>query len=179
VQSNYDVAIQILELTGLLKAGYVEAYVDLTIQDLGDHFKKSPLTLVDGQRSSGAVNLLFLDHDKDVYLSDLKSIALDLNLLEDGAFVVADNVLIAKIEDYLKWVRGGSLSVNQDGKVEEIGNNSSASAKDDDDEKGTTILFESSTLFKSRVEYCTAEDVEEYGAESVVDGVEVSVWKGA
>jgi predicted O-methyltransferase YrrM len=183
VQENYDVATKLLTMTGLLQSGYVKAYVDQSISDLGEskYFNpqnsshQSPIKGGSGGSGGGLVNLLFLDHDKDLYLEDLKSVALDIKVLENGAFVVADNVLIAKIDDYLQWVRNATHPTNLDseGKIESL----TSLGKGEERKEG--ILFSSSTLFKSRVEYCDDRDVLEYGAESVVDGVEVSCWIGS
>jgi catechol O-methyltransferase len=54
----------------------------------------------------GRFDLIFIDHLKDEYLSDLKRIE-DAGLLEDGALVIADNVGIfsGTLCDYLEYVR--------------------------------------------------------------------------
>jgi hypothetical protein len=114
-------------------------------------------------------------------------VALEMRALAPGALVVADNVLIARIEEYLTWVRastraGGESDQSSSGEIEALGEpkkkagvESKGAANPDERE---AALFERSTLFKSRIEYCEAGDVEEYGEEAVVDGVEISVWIG-
>lgn len=52
----------------------------------------------------GALDFLFLDHDKSAYLPDLKTI-LDAGWLHPGSVVVADNVRIPGAPDYLKYMR--------------------------------------------------------------------------
>jgi catechol O-methyltransferase len=47
---------------------------------------------------------VFLDHWKDEYLSDLKTLQ-SLGLLNDGATILADNVVLFNMEDYLSYVR--------------------------------------------------------------------------
>ena len=53
---------------------------------------------------SGALGFVFLDHDKDAYLDDLKSI-LDRGWLKPGAIVVADNVRIPGAPRYRAYMR--------------------------------------------------------------------------
>ena len=54
--------------------------------------------------ASGALDFVFLDHDKDAYLDDLKSI-LDRGWLRPGAIVVADNVRIPGAPKYREYMR--------------------------------------------------------------------------
>jgi catechol O-methyltransferase len=54
--------------------------------------------------ASGAVDFVFLDHDKDAYLGDLKSI-LDRGWLHPGTVVVADNVRIPGAPKYREYMR--------------------------------------------------------------------------
>ncbi|KAL4424943.1 hypothetical protein ABPG77_009672 [Micractinium sp. CCAP 211/92] len=58
-------------------------------------------------------DLLLIDHDKDQYLPDLRR-AEALELLRPGAVVVADNVVVFKLEGYLEHVRkSGQYSSSQ------------------------------------------------------------------
>jgi catechol O-methyltransferase len=52
----------------------------------------------------GALDFLFLDHDKDAYLSDLQSI-LDRGWLHPGSIVVADNVKVPGAPKYRQYMR--------------------------------------------------------------------------
>jgi catechol O-methyltransferase len=54
--------------------------------------------------SAGQLDLLFIDHDKSAYLSDLQSI-LDRGWLRRGAIVVADNVRIPGAPKYREYMR--------------------------------------------------------------------------
>jgi len=56
----------------------------------------------------GKVDLVFIDHAKTAYLSDLLLIEKN-SLLHSGSVVVADNVIIFKINDYLDHVRNSGL----------------------------------------------------------------------
>jgi len=49
------------------------------------------------------IDLLFIDHVKELYLADLK-LAIDLGVLAPGAMVVADNVLTPGAPDYKEWI---------------------------------------------------------------------------
>ncbi len=53
---------------------------------------------------SGTLDFLFLDHDKDAYLDDLKSI-LDRGWLHPGSVVVADNVRVPGAPKYRAYMR--------------------------------------------------------------------------
>jgi catechol O-methyltransferase len=52
----------------------------------------------------GALDLLFLDHDKNAYLDDLLSI-IDRGWLHRGSVVVADNVRVPGAPEYLRYMR--------------------------------------------------------------------------
>jgi catechol O-methyltransferase len=54
--------------------------------------------------SAGALDFVFLDHDKDVYLTDLQSI-LDSGWLHHGSIVVADNVRVPGAPKYREYMR--------------------------------------------------------------------------
>lgn len=51
------------------------------------------------------VDVFFLDHDKNCYKSDLQLIE-ESGLLRPGSVVMADNVVVAHITDYLDYIRG-------------------------------------------------------------------------
>ena len=58
--------------------------------------------------TTGTVDFLFLDHDKDAYLDDLMSI-MDRGWLRPGGIVVADNVRVPgapKYRDYMRRQQG-------------------------------------------------------------------------
>jgi catechol O-methyltransferase len=54
--------------------------------------------------SAGGLDFLFLDHDKDAYLTDLQSI-LDRGWLHTGSIVVADNVKVPGAPKYREYMR--------------------------------------------------------------------------
>ncbi|MEZ0364986.1 O-methyltransferase [Mycobacterium sp. pUA109] len=54
--------------------------------------------------AAGALDFLFLDHDKDAYLADLHSIV-DRGWLHPGAIVVADNVKVPGAPKYRAYMR--------------------------------------------------------------------------
>ena len=53
---------------------------------------------------SGAIDFVFLDHDKDAYVADLQSI-LDRGWLHTGSIVVADNVKVPGSPKYREYMR--------------------------------------------------------------------------
>ena len=53
---------------------------------------------------AGTVDLLFIDHDKKAYLSDLQSI-LGRNWLHKGSIAVADNVRVPGAPKYREYMR--------------------------------------------------------------------------
>ena len=53
---------------------------------------------------SGALDFVFLDHDKDAYLDDLKSI-MDRGWLHPGSIAVADNVRVPGAPKYREYMR--------------------------------------------------------------------------
>jgi len=59
-----------------------------------------------------SVDLVFIDHDKSKYLSDLKLIE-DYNLLHENSCIIADNVGIFNINDYLSHVRNPGFYTSQ------------------------------------------------------------------
>ena len=54
--------------------------------------------------AAGELDFLFLDHDKDAYLTDLQSI-LDRAWLHPGSIVVADNVKVPGAPKYREYMR--------------------------------------------------------------------------
>jgi catechol O-methyltransferase len=54
--------------------------------------------------TGGALDFVFLDHDKDAYLADLQSI-LDRGWLHPGSVVVADNVKVPGAPKYREYMR--------------------------------------------------------------------------
>jgi catechol O-methyltransferase len=61
-------------------------------------------TLADHGFTPGALDLLFLDHEKNAYLTDLQSI-LDRGWLHRGSIVVADNVALPGAPRYRQYMR--------------------------------------------------------------------------
>lgn len=66
------------------------------------------------------VDMVFIDHEKSEYLNDLILIERS-GLLHPGSVIVADNVTVFKINDYLKHVRNSTLyssSINHPSTIE-------------------------------------------------------------
>eukprot|EP01130_Rhizamoeba_saxonica_P002101 TRINITY_DN11909_c0_g1_i1.p1 TRINITY_DN11909_c0_g1~~TRINITY_DN11909_c0_g1_i1.p1 ORF type:complete len:232 (+),score=57.71 TRINITY_DN11909_c0_g1_i1:34-729(+) len=64
-------------------------------------------------------DLIFIDHDKSAYLSDLL-LCEKHGLLHPGTTVIADNVVIFKIEDYLDHVRNSGRYSSSIAKVSRL-----------------------------------------------------------
>lgn len=109
--SNYhkQVAEQIVHVAGLNdKVTILNGKCEKVIPILSDHIKDNKFDYV------------FIDHEKSRYYEDLKMVE-DYGLLHTGSKVVADNVIIFKIDDYLEHVRNSgkySSSENRLAKLE-------------------------------------------------------------
>ena len=54
----------------------------------------------------GALDFLFMDHDKDAYMADLHHRIVERGWLHPGSIVVADNVRIPGSPKYRAYMRG-------------------------------------------------------------------------
>lgn len=135
-----------------------------------------------------AIDLLFIDHEKSLYLDDLKIVE-SHQLLTAGSVVVADNVLSfgVPLQGYLDHVRGPPLSESAAAVVALKRTSTSPSTTPKDSPSKTTTLkpktttnYSSSTCYKCFIEYSRHEEYteEKFGNSAEVDGVEVSVYKG-
>ncbi|MGH3532517.1 MAG: O-methyltransferase [Mycobacterium sp.] len=99
----------------LAEANAVNARAIWTHAGVGDRVTCVVGTIGDGGRTldalaaehgfgADALDFLFLDHDKDAYLTDLQSI-LDRGWLHRGAIVVADNVKVPGAPKYRAYMR--------------------------------------------------------------------------
>jgi len=59
----------------------------------------------DDEGTPPMIDYLFMDHAKDMYLSDLQELE-DCDLVRAGSHVAADNVVFSKLEKYRKYVAG-------------------------------------------------------------------------
>jgi predicted O-methyltransferase YrrM len=90
VEQNANVAREMIKLSGL------EGRIHVLLLDL----KRDTLTdLLRHNLPSKAMNFLFLDHSKSMYLSDLQELE-KTGFIRKGCFVAADNVIFAEIDDY-------------------------------------------------------------------------------
>lgn len=62
------------------------------------------MNLLRSKLGSSKIDFLFLDHDKDAYLSDLQRLE-QAGLIEQTTHVAADNVIFAQIENYRTYVK--------------------------------------------------------------------------
>ncbi|BBZ32943.1 O-methyltransferase [Mycolicibacterium confluentis] len=78
--------------------------ITCVVGTLGDGGKTLDALAAEHGFGSGCVDLLFLDHDKNAYLSDLRSIE-SRGWLHHGTIVVADNVRIPGAPEYRAYMR--------------------------------------------------------------------------
>jgi catechol O-methyltransferase len=57
-------------------------------------------------------DFVFIDHWKDLYLKDLKSLE-ENNLIKKDAWIFADNVILFNLEDYLSYVRSSQKYISR------------------------------------------------------------------
>ena len=69
-----------------------------------NHFLKIGKSNLIIPRLNEKYDFIFIDHWKDLYLTDLKLLE-KYNLIEKDAWIFADNVILFNLEDYLDYVR--------------------------------------------------------------------------
>jgi catechol O-methyltransferase len=78
--------------------------ITCVVGTIGDGGKTLDALAAEHDFTAGALDLLFIDHDKSAYLADLQSI-LDRGWLHPGSIVVADNVRIPGAPKYRAYMR--------------------------------------------------------------------------
>ncbi|MEV0465028.1 class I SAM-dependent methyltransferase [Nocardia tengchongensis] len=96
--ANAEVARDIIAHAGLADR------VTVVVGTIGDGGETLRLLTEEHGITEGAVDFVFVDHDKSAYLADLKHI-LDAGWLHPGTIVVADNMRIPGAPDYLSYMR--------------------------------------------------------------------------
>ncbi|MFD6356918.1 O-methyltransferase [Nocardia tengchongensis] len=96
--ANAEVARDIIAHAGLADR------VTVVVGTIGDGGETLRLLAKEHGITEGAVDFVFVDHDKSAYLADLKHI-LDAGWLHPGTIVVADNMRIPGAPDYLSYMR--------------------------------------------------------------------------
>ena len=79
--------------------------VTCVVGTIGDGGRTLEVLAAEHGFAAGALDFLFLDHDKDACLTDLQSI-LDRGWLHTGSIVVADNVKVPGAPKYREYMRG-------------------------------------------------------------------------
>ncbi|MTE16397.1 O-methyltransferase [Nocardia aurantiaca] len=95
---NADIARSLLAHAGLADR------VNVVVGTIGDGGATVKRLADEHGLSSGALDFVFIDHDKSAYLPDLRAI-LDAGWLHPGSVVVADNVGIPGAPDYRRYMR--------------------------------------------------------------------------
>ncbi|KAL3944071.1 MAG: hypothetical protein SGBAC_001855 [Bacillariaceae sp.] len=101
VEGNVQVAQALVNLAG------VQDCVKILLLDPEKETLSAKLKAAMGD--SAAIDFLFIDHDKSLYLPDLKQIE-RAGYLKLGSYVAADNVIFAGINDYREYI--GNLVKN-------------------------------------------------------------------
>ena len=78
--------------------------ITCVVGTLGDGGRTLDVLATEHGFTPGSLDLLFIDHDKRAYLSDLQSV-LDRGWLHRGSIVVADNVLVPGAPKYRAYMR--------------------------------------------------------------------------
>lgn len=78
--------------------------ITCVVGTLGDGGRTLDVLAAEHGFTPGSLDLLFIDHDKRAYLSDLQSV-LDRGWLHRGSIVVADNVLVPGAPKYRAYMR--------------------------------------------------------------------------
>lgn len=95
--ANADIARRILDHAG------VSERVHIVVGTLGDGGETIRKLESEHGFGAGSVDFVFLDHAKEAYLPDLKSL-IELGWLHPGSVVVADNVKFPGVPDYKKFM---------------------------------------------------------------------------
>ena len=96
--SNADIAQRIVAHAGAAER------ISIVVGTLGDGGATIDRLAREHGFGRGALDLVFLDHDKDVYLTDLKRI-LELGWLHRGSVVVADNIKVPGAPEYHAYLK--------------------------------------------------------------------------
>jgi catechol O-methyltransferase len=97
-EANAQIARAIIEHAG------VADRVTVVVGTIGDAGKTVAALEAEHGFGPGKLDLAFLDHDKDAYLSDLESI-LERGWLHRGSVVVADNIKFPGAPDYRAYMQ--------------------------------------------------------------------------
>lgn len=97
-EANAEIARRIWAHAG------VDDRVSCVVGTVGDGGRTLDRLAAEHGFGPGSLDLLFIDHDKSAYLSDLRSI-LDRGWLHPGSIVVADNILVPGAPEYRAFMR--------------------------------------------------------------------------
>lgn len=92
-EGNAEIARELIAMSGL--KDFVTVIVAQSCEEAMEKINNL-------QHTYEKIDFLFLDHDKDSYLSDLQKME-EMNYIAKGSKVVADNVLFAQISDYIDY----------------------------------------------------------------------------
>ena len=97
-------AIKLAQLDNLVSLLEIDLNMDGSTSHVGELLRDSIVQNELSCMRQPQIQFLVIDHDKDKYLEDLLLIE-DSGLIGSGSVVCADNVLFAKIDDYVQFQR--------------------------------------------------------------------------
>lgn len=100
VKDNAQIAMELVRLAGL------QDYISILLLDPEKEVLSSLLDrkLRANSPENAAIDFLFIDHDKSLYLSDLQQLERDC-FIQKGCYVAADNVVFARIDEYRDYIQ--------------------------------------------------------------------------
>lgn len=111
-EANAAIARRIIDHAGL------SGQIQVVVGTLGDGGRTMNYLETSCGLSAGTLDFVFIDHAKDVYLSDLQLI-LEKGWLHNGSIVVADNIKVPGAPDYQAYMK------KQEGKLRHTGEHKS------------------------------------------------------
>jgi predicted O-methyltransferase YrrM len=90
--------------TTMIKLSHLDNIIDLIPSNVNLDGTIEDIDLLLTENEIRHINFLFIDHEKEKYLSDLIKLE-KAKMIKRGTCVVADNVLFAQIDDYLEHMK--------------------------------------------------------------------------
>ena len=102
-EKNVRVAKRMVGLTGFEVSFLILKDPLNVVNELSETIKSELKRLLPNSQGSPCVDFLFLDHEKDLYLSDLRQMEAS-GMIQAKTFVAADNVVFFKLDEYRQHV---------------------------------------------------------------------------
>mmetsp|Transcript_15970 Transcript_15970/g.22752 ORF Transcript_15970/g.22752 Transcript_15970/m.22752 type:complete len:308 (-) Transcript_15970:194-1117(-) len=134
VQISRDM-IEMSQLSDIITVLQSELMIDGTTSDISMLIQKE---IKNKFPEFQAIDFLFIDHDKDMYLSDLKKLE-NSGMISSNTTVVADNVIFAQINDYIHYMLKHQKSGLVETETKEVSVEYTDNGKDDIPSDGMEI----------------------------------------